>query len=159
MHVISISAGCSMLFLHLTPSALSLVQFTAWPLDVPLSSAWRQLMLRCDWCASEPSVHDLSLQTRSSSIMSQGASLSLYPNRKTFLYSSASSPPLLILLTFSTFSPTIPLPSIKVSLYCLYERIGVVNRCRVIGSILAAQTGRGSGAPPLPHTLTPATLF
>lgn len=85
--------------------------------------------------------------------------VSLYPNKKTFLYSSASSLPLLILLTFSTFSHTIPLPSIKVSLYCLYKRIGVVNRCRVIGSILAAQTGRGSGAPPLPHTHTGDALL
>lgn len=82
--------------------------------------------------------------------------VSLYPHKKKILYSSSSFPPLLVLLAFSTFSHTTPLPSIKVSLYCLCKRIGVVNRCRVIGSILAVQTGRGSGAPPLPHR---ATLF
>lgn len=55
-------------------NSLMALQFTNSPLDVSLSSAWGQRRLCCDWCISEPSVHDLSLWTRSSSIMSRGAS-------------------------------------------------------------------------------------
>lgn len=47
-------------------------------------------------------------------------------------------------------SLSVPLPPIKGSLYCLYKGIGVVNRCRVMGSLLAARHGEGR-TPPLPH--------
>lgn len=99
-----------------------------------------------------------------------GVLVALKPNKKTFLYSSASSLSsrllplsshiLHILFPSLRLSLSVPLPSIKGSLYCLYKGNGVVNRCRVMGSLLAARHGEGR-TPPLLRTLTltPAILF
>lgn len=129
--------------IHVTSQFDVELQFARSPLDVSLSSAWRQRRLSGDWCVSEPSVHDLSLWTRSSSIMSRGASLSKPKQENISLFRRFVSPSL-------HSSHIVHLPPIKVSLYCLRERIGVANRCRVIGSILAAPTGRGPRRPSSP---------
>lgn len=102
-------------------------------------------------CLSRPRVHPSCPEVR----------VRLKPNKKTFLYSSASS------LAFPAFPPLFdphppispvtssPHPPIKGSLYCLYKGIGVVNRCRVMGSPLAARHGTGShpSSPPPPVLL------
>lgn len=87
-------------------------------------------------CVSESFVHDLSLQTCGSSIMSRGACLfkikqeniSLFLLLHLFLASCRSSPLFVFSLSFSVL-----LLPIKGSFYCLYRRIGVVNRCRGMG--------------------------
>lgn len=144
------------------------MEFTSPPLDVPLALVWRPLC--CDWsvclshlsmtCLFRPRVHPSC----------PGVLVALKPNKKTFLYSSASSlssrllplsPHILhILFPSLRLSLSVPLPSIKGSLYCLYKGNGVVNRCRVMGSLLAARHGEGR-TPPLLRTLTlsPAILF
>lgn len=115
-------------------------------------------------CVSEPSVHDLSLQTLGSSIMSRGASLSKTKQENISLFLCFVSPLgsflfssriLHILFLSLRLSLSVPLPSIKGSLYCLYKGTGVVNRCRVMGSLLAARLGEGR-TPPLPYTHTHA---
>lgn len=128
------------------------------PLDVPLALVWRLAMLWLE-CVSEPSVHDLSLQTLGSSIMSRGARLSKTKQENISLFLrfisalGSFSHILHILFLSLRLSLSVPLPSIKGSLYCLYKGIGVVNRCRVMGSRLAARHGEGR-TPPLPHTRT-----
>lgn len=142
-----------------------MVELCSPPLDVPLALVWRQLW--CDWsvylshlsmtCLSRPWVHPSCPEVL----------VSLKPNKKTFLYSSASSPlsalsshilHILFLPCSLRLSLSVPLPSIKGSLYCLYKGIGVVNRCRVMGSLLAARHRKGR-TPPLPsaHTHTSDT--
>lgn len=142
-----------------------MVELNSAPLDVPLALVWRPL--RYDWsvclshlsmtCLSRPRVHPSC----------PGVLVSLKPNKKTFLYSSASS--LLsalslriprILFPSPRLSLSVPLPSIKGSLYCLYKGIGVVNRCRVMGSLLAARHGEGRTPLLFPAlALAPAILF
>lgn len=110
--------------------------------------------------AAEPSVHDLSLQTPGSSIMSRGAGV---PQTKQenislflcFICPLSFSPDLQLLFRSRSvhLSLSVPLPSIKRSLYCLYRGIGVVNRCKEMGSLLAARHRVGR-TPPLPHTRT-----
>lgn len=132
------------------------MEFTSPPLDGPLALVWG--LLGCDWsvylshlsmtCLSRPWVHPSC----------PGVLVSLKPNKKTFLYSSASSlSSRLSPLAFPTFSLrlslSVPLPSIKGSLYCLYKGTGVVNRCRVMGSRLAARHQEGR-SPPLLYTLS-----
>lgn len=111
-------------------------------------------------CVSEPSVHDSSLQTLGSSIMSRGASLSKTKQENISLFVCFISFlfPLRVLFLSLRLSLSVPLPSIKGSLYCLYKGIGVVNRCRVMGSLLAARHREGR-TPPLPHTHTADTLL
>ncbi len=137
------------------------MKFNFPPLDVPLALVWR--LPCCDWsvylshlsmtCLCRPRVHPSC----------PGVLVCLKPNKKTFLYSSASSLSsrlfpltshiLHILSPSLRLSLSVPLPSIKGSLYCLYKGIGVVNRCRVMGSLLAARHGEGR-TPPLRHTHT-----
>lgn len=137
-----------------------MVELHSPPLDVPLALVWRQLY----WiwsvylshlsmtCLSRPRVHPSCPEVL----------VSLKPNKKTFLYSSASSvlsalsshiPHILFLSRSLCLSLSVPLPSIKGSLYCLYKGIGVVNRCKVMGSLLAARHREGR-TPPLLHTHT-----
>lgn len=111
-------------------------------------------------CLSRPRVHPSC----------PGVLVALKPNKKTFLYSFCfvsplgsflfSSHILHILCLSLRLSLSVPLPSIKGSLYCLYKGTGVVNRCRVMGSLLAARLGEGR-TPPLPrtHTHTGDTLL
>lgn len=120
-------------------------------------------------CASEPSVHDLSLYTLGSSIMSRGARLLKIKQE------NISLPPLLHLL-FPLFFPvphilflshslrlslSVLPPSIQGSLYCLYKGIGVVNRCRVMGyRYWQASTEKGCTPPLLrAHTNSSYTLI
>lgn len=90
-------------YAFLPATGWSVSQFTCRPLDVSLGPEWRQRTLCCDWCVSEPSVHDLSPWTRSSSIMSRGASLSK-PKQENISLFLRFSPRVLIPLTFSQTS-------------------------------------------------------
>lgn len=104
-------------------------------------------------CLSRPAVHPSCPEVL----------VPLKSNKKTFLYSSCFiclfPPPVLHLhiLSLSPRSLSVLLSSIKGSLYSLYKRIGVVNRCRVMGYLhWQADTQRVSHpsfSPPSPAIL------